>query len=245
MSILIFLIILSALVIVHEAGHLLAAKYFGIRVDEFGIGFPPKVKKLFRWRGTDFILNSLPFGGYVKIYGENFEDADKFSTDSFGSKNRAIQAAVLAAGVFFNLVFGFILLTLAFRSPVEGFENFGLFTVETVIALWQLISGAIQGQADLSSVVGPVGLVGLVGEVSAMGFRYLLLFTSIISINLAILNLLPLPALDGGRLLFTLIEAVMRKPIPPRVFNTLNTAGFALLILLMIFITARDVGNLF
>ena len=68
MSILIFLIILSALVIVHELGHLLAAKYFGIRVDEFGIGFPPRVKKLFRWKGTDFILNSLPFGGYVKIY---------------------------------------------------------------------------------------------------------------------------------------------------------------------------------
>ena len=71
MSIIIFIIILSALIIVHELGHFLVAKRFGIRVDEFGLGFPPRITKLFTWKGTPFTLNWLPFGGFVKIFGEN------------------------------------------------------------------------------------------------------------------------------------------------------------------------------
>src|SRR3990167_5300818 len=107
MSIIIFIIILSVLIIVHELGHFLVDKRFGIRVDEFGLGFPPRAKKLFTWKNTPFTLNWLPFGGFVKIFGENpsSDEAKEIDSESFASKNRGIQAAVLVAGVVGNFLF--------------------------------------------------------------------------------------------------------------------------------------------
>jgi regulator of sigma E protease len=110
-------------------------------------------------------------------------------------------------------------------------------------AIIHFVFDAVRGRADFSGVTGPVGLVGMVGDVKQLGFSYLLSFTALISINLAVINLLPFPALDGGRLLFVAIEGVTRRPIPPKIFNALNTAGFALLLLLMIIVTVRDIGH--
>ena len=369
MSFIIFIIILSLLIIVHELGHFLVAKRFGIRVDEFGLGFPPRVKELFVWRDTPFTLNWLPFGGFVKIFGENPVEANplgsstskylevELPSDSFQSKNRGIQATILVAGVVGNFIFAWLLISLGFMTGLSAPESLSLpledahiiittvlpdspafqaglesgdtvislsrggvyaeldpealsefianspepllfmlergsetlkkkvipeagiiagrpavgismdvigivqlpfhqalwyslkttteLTVQTAKALGTFISQAFVGQADFSSVTGPVGIVGLVGEARELGFVYLLTFTALISINLAIINLLPFPALDGGRLLFVGIEALTRRPIPPLVFNALNTAGFALLILLMILITIQDVRNIF
>lgn len=363
MSLIIFLIILSVLVIVHEAGHFFVAKFFGIRVDEFGLGYPPKAKKLFTWRGTDFTLNWLPFGGFVKIFGENptVEDEEESLTDvppgaKFTAKNRGIQAAVLVAGVTANFVFASLLMSLGFMiglpaplgvslpvedpktvittvlpdspaeiagirsgdiilslkegertselnpeavaqfisdskdpltleikraekiinievTPKEGIvagkkgigvamDNVGIvklpflsalyhgflttidLTIMTAEALAIFISQAFAGNADLSQVTGPVGLVGIVGDVKTLGLVYIISFTALISINLSIINLIPFPALDGGRLLFVAIESIIRRPIPPRIFNVLNTVGFGILILLMIVVTFRDVTNL-
>lgn len=358
MSIIIFIIILSALVIVHELGHFLIAKGFGIRVDEFGLGFPPRITKLFTWKGTPFTLNGLPFGGFVKIFGENPADKIEGSLlDNFQSKNRGIQASVLVAGVTGNFLFAWFLISLGFVAglpapanlslPVENTrtvittvlpatpaataglksgdvilslsrgetqslptpEAASLFIAESrepvtfivergkkisakvvipeeniitgklavgismdVIgivklpphkALWQglkttseltwltgraigaFIGQALFGRASLSGITGPVGIVGMVSDVRELGFTYLLTFTALLSVNLSIINLLPLPALDGGRLLFVGIEGVTRRSIPPRVFNMLNTVGFALLILLMLVITIQDVRNIF
>lgn len=368
MSIIIFIIILSALIIVHEFGHFLVAKRFGIRVDEFGLGFPPRAKKLFTWKDTPFTLNWLPFGGFVKIFGENPEQLAlgsrtskclevRLPSDSFQSKNRGIQASVLVAGVAGNFLFAWFLISLGFIAGLPAPANLSLpventrtvittvlplspaataglksgdvilslsrdeipselapeaaslfiaesvepitFTVErggkistkvvvpeeSIIkdrlavgismdvigivklpphkALWYglkttseltLLTGqaigtfileALSGRADLASVTGPVGIVGMVGDVRELGFAYLLTFTALLSINLTIINLLPLPALDGGRLFCILIEAVSRRSIPPRIFNMLNIVGFALLILLMFFITVQDVRNIF
>ena len=366
MSILIFSIVLSALVIVHELGHFSVAKYFGIRVDEFGLGYPPRAKKLFSWRGTDFTLNWLPFGGFVKIFGENPAESDLAvspPSDSFQHKNRGIQAAVLFAGVFFNFLFAWLLISLGFLSGIPAPESLGLplndpqtvirlvipdspadlagfmegdvvlgisrgdpnlFTESTKVrspeeaiafisasdgslnftirrgkdyydlitvkptegilpdrlavgvamenvgtvklslyeaireglkitwrlttdiaeALGTFIWQAAMGKADLKAVTGPVGLVGMVGEATGLGFGYLLTFTAIISLNLSLINLLPFPALDGGRLVFVGIESIIRRPISPRIFNMLNTVGFLLLIFLMIIITIRDVRNI-
>ncbi|MEK9171779.1 MAG: RIP metalloprotease RseP [Patescibacteria group bacterium] len=358
MSIIIFIIILSALIIVHELGHFLIAKRFGIRVDEFGLGFPPRITKLFTWKGTPFTLNWLPFGGFVKIFGEN--PADKIEdlvTDNFQSKNRGIQASVLVSGVVGNFLFAWLLISLGFivglpapanlSLPVENthtvittvlplspaataglksgdvilslsrgeihselapevaslflarsaepvtflVERGGEISTKVVVpeesiikdrlavgismdvigivklppykALWYglkttseltLLTGqaigtfileALSGRADLASVTGPVGIIGMVGDVRELGFTYLLTFTALLSINLSIINLLPLPALDGGRLLFIGIEGITRRSIPPRIFNMLNTVGFALLILLMLVITVQDVRNVF
>lgn len=360
MALLLFFIILSALVLVHEFGHFSVAKLSGIRVDEFGLGYPPRLLKLFKWKGTLFSLNWLPFGGFVKIYGENFaEDDAAHAPHSFQTKNRAIQAAVLAAGVFMNFIFAWFLLSIGFMvglpapeglalpvrdagtvitevlpdSPAEkaglksgdqiislvrGSEvlsenltpekvsdfildssepvsltvkrgsEVSLKTVKPVSGVWgetpaigvamemvgtvklsflksirqgavmsvlllaetakglgSFIWQAVSGKADLSGVSGPVGLVGMVGDVSRLGLGHLIAFTALISINLSIINLLPFPALDGGRLLFVLIEAVTRRRIPARVFGVVNAAGFAILILLMLLVTAHDVSKFF
>jgi len=367
-SIIIFIIILSALIIVHELGHFLVAKKFGIRVDEFGLGFPPRVTTLFSWKGTPFTLNWLPFGGFVKIFGENPEQStlgsptsehseDGLPSDNFQEKNRSIQAAVLVAGVIGNFLFAWFLISLGFMAglpapasislPVENArtvitfvlpaspaavaglksgdvivslsrgeiyseitpEDASLFISEskepvtftvkrgdtisqrTVVpedgivadrlavgismevigtvrllphkAIWYglkvtseltLVTGrsigtfigqAFLGRASLSGIAGPVGIVSMVGDVRELGFSYLLTFTALLSINLSIINLLPFPALDGGRLLFVGIEGISRRSIPPRTYNLLNTVGFALLIFLMLLITAQDVRSIF
>lgn len=367
MALILFFIILSALVIVHELGHFSVAKYFGIRVDEFGLGYPPRAKELFSWKNTLFTLNYLPFGGFVKIFGENYDDSDlKNSSDipsghgqSFSNQNRLIQASVLVAGVVGNFLFAWVLLSLGFmtglpapaelglpisdpqtvittvlpdspadvaglksgdtivslsrgtelldtnlspeavsafitgsslpttlsikrgsesfvesvtpekgvwnetpaigvamevigtvklpffQSITQGFTTSVELTIATAKGLGQFLYQAVTGRADFSGVAGPVGLVGMVGDASRLGLGHLLTFTALISINLCIINLMPFPALDGGRLLFVGIEAVTRKRIPARFFNIVNTAGFALLILLMILITVHDVRNIF
>jgi regulator of sigma E protease len=128
---------------------------------------------------------------------------------------------------------------------IEGIR-FTLHTiVATMVGLYGLIVGMFYGTADLASVTGPIGIAGLVGDAAKLGFSYLLTFTAIISINLGVLNFVPFPALDGGRILFVMIEAVIRRAIKPVIANTTNAIGFGLLILLMIVVTYRDIINLF
>ena len=113
------------------------------------------------------------------------------------------------------------------------------------VGLYTLISEGLQGKGSLDSVTGPVGLVGIVGDAYDFGFVYLLSFAALISINLAIINLIPFPALDGGRLFFLLIEKIKGSRISPKVANTANMVGFGLLILLMLVVTYHDVLKLF
>ena len=362
-TVLIFLAVLFVLILVHEWGHFIVAKITGMRVDEFAIGFPPR---LFSWRKgeTEYSLNALPLGGYVRIYGEDptavTTDADKGR--AFGARPKWAQALVLIAGVTMNWIFAWFLLILIMLvgvptqieesnatanavvyidsvlpgspadtvlpaqaklvrvqsgddvlSPVlpSTFSDFvtarggqaidvtyqttdgadktvsvipqtgviaaspdraalgiSMSLVETVkksfgaavidatkqtytmtkaitVGLFSLISSAIIGQADFSQVSGPIGIVGYVGDAAAVGFTSLLFFTAIISINLAVINLLPIPALDGGRLVFVAIEAITRRPIPPVWASRVNLVGFAALMLLMLLATISDISKLF
>ncbi|MFZ2522612.1 MAG: M50 family metallopeptidase [Minisyncoccia bacterium] len=364
MSIIIFIIILAILIFVHELGHFLVAKKSGIRVDEFGLGFPPKILSK-KWGETLYTLNAIPFGGFVKIFGED-QHAEEISEESksvsFVYKPKWIQASVLVAGVTFNVLFAWLLITFGFvlglPSPVdhgglgevtdlrltitevldgspaknagflsgdvvygissetkkfEGFDitvenvtetisdpntkavevkyirgnNEGVVTVlpeinaegkkmigiamenigvlklpvhlailegarvtislikNTVVGLSGFFWDALRLRSDFSQVSGPIGIAKVVGEASTLGFVYLLTLTSLISINLAVINLLPFPALDGGRLLFVFIEAVLRRPISPKFVNLANTLGFAFLIMLMIAVTTHDIWKLF
>ena len=132
------------------------------------------------------------------------------------------------------------------KLPIfQAFYQGALLTRDLVVAvtvgLATFLKNIFVGKADLAQVTGPVGIVGLVGDAVQLGFIYLLSFTAFISINLAVINLLPFPALDGGRILFVIIEAIKRSPIKPKVANTLNTIGFGLLILLMLIITFHDI----
>ena len=378
LAIIIFIIILAVLIVVHELGHFFAAKISGVRVDEFGIGYPPRAATLFRRAGTAFTLNWIPFGGFVRIFGENpleEGEVEQVATSeeialgiaprgvSFSKKNRPIQAFILVAGVTCNFLFAWLLISVGFlhglptsvdaglgevKNPrvvitnivadspsaeaglkvgdvisamktsgeksislteitpdsvsnfiaangektlsvtygrgdinetvsvtprvgvIEGKPAIGIgmdyigtlklpihkalwqglkttlyLTGATAVGLFDFVKDSVLGRADLSQVAGPVGIVGLVGDASKLGFIYVLSFTAFISINLAVINLLPFPALDGGRLLFVAIEAVIRRPINPKIANGLNVVGFGILILLMVVVTVSDVWKLF
>lgn len=132
-----------------------------------------------------------------------------------------------------------------FDAFVEGAKRTYGYTVMTATGIWDFLSTAVRGKSDFSEVTGPVGIVKAVGEAANVGFANVLLFTALISINLAVINVIPFPALDGGRLLFIVIEAIMRRPIKAKVANMMNLAGFSLLMLLMILVTYHDIVKLF
>lgn len=126
----------------------------------------------------------------------------------------------------------------------EGLKLSGDVFVGTVVGFYNLIHGALIGKADMSMITGPVGIVGVVGDAAKFGFIYLLSFTALISINLAVINLIPFPALDGGRLLFLLIEKIKGSRIKPQIANMVNMIGFGLLMVLMVVITYHDIIKL-
>ncbi|MEZ4195623.1 MAG: RIP metalloprotease RseP [Candidatus Paceibacterota bacterium] len=116
--------------------------------------------------------------------------------------------------------------------------------VGITVGLYSLLADAVTGTADFSQVAGPIGIVGLVGDAASYGITSLLTFTAIISLNLAIINMLPIPALDGGRLVFVAIEAITRKPIDPVWTGRVNLIGFVLLMTLMVIVTWNDIARL-
>lgn len=362
MSILLFFFVLFVLILVHEWGHFIVAKKTGMQVDEFGIGFPPKLFG-FKWGGTEYTINLLPIGGFVKILGENgVEEGEVFDKSrAFGSKSKLAQAAVLVAGVTMNILFAWVLLLAVFVIGVptsvtpeeataaaelkvtdilvgapaaeanippgavitklqvgdnelselspQAFSSFvtenktetldltythnnevvtiaikpetglvpddsdravlgiSLALVENVrqsipqaifsatertyellvaitVGVVGLLAQAVVFEADFTQVTGPIGIVGMVGDAASFGLTSLLLFTAVISLNLAVINMLPIPALDGGRLLFVALEAIIRRPINPIWMSRVNLVGFALLILLMIAVTYSDILKL-
>ena len=127
-----------------------------------------------------------------------------------------------------------------FASIGTGFSA----TVNMTKAVAQGLGGIFTGSTDLGSVTGPVGIVSIVGDAASFGFTHLLSLTAIISLNLAVINVLPFPALDGGRLLLVVIEVVKGSPISPRVAYGLNAAGFVLLMVLMVAVTYNDILRL-
>ncbi|OHB02223.1 MAG: RIP metalloprotease RseP [Candidatus Zambryskibacteria bacterium RIFCSPLOWO2_01_FULL_35_19] len=131
------------------------------------------------------------------------------------------------------------------RAIYEGGKTTFDIAYATIYGIGDLVGKAIKGNPDISQIAGPVGIISLVGDATKLGFVYLLTFTALISINLAIINLLPFPALDGGRIIFVIIESITKRPINPKIAGSLNTVGFALLILLMLIITYRDILRLF
>ncbi len=127
----------------------------------------------------------------------------------------------------------------------EGMRTSLHMTSAIAKGLISFIGQAFTGSADYSQVAGPVGIAGLVGEAASRGIVALLSFMALISLNLAVLNLLPFPALDGGRILFVIIEKIKGSPIRPKVAEVVNMVGFGFLILLMLVVTVSDVVKLF
>ncbi|HQU07960.1 MAG: hypothetical protein B7X04_00755 [Parcubacteria group bacterium 21-54-25] len=350
----IFVAALALLVLVHEAGHFMVAKIVGMRVDEFGIGFPPRALTIGRWGDTAYTLNWLPLGGFVRIYGEDGgveeNGAHTAPPKAFTAKSSLAQALVLVAGVTMNIVLAWVCILGALtlgtpsmlavdrvlpHSPAAqaGLEPGDVITqarggavswsgadpttfahfisndtsapiqlsivragehrvltitpsqniipsapthyaigVETVVSgaapiafskafersfsvTWQVTAAsagslvhffgkALTFSANLTNVAGPIGIAGIVGNAPASGPGYFLFILALISINLAIINLIPIPALDGGRLLFVVVEALTRRKIPPRFAQTANTIGLAFIIGLVLIVSVHDVFRL-
>ena len=364
----IFILVLSLLVFVHELGHFLTARRLGVKAEEFGFGFPPRLFGFYKdssgkWRiikgnkevnapKTIYSINALPLGGFVRIKGENGDNND---SDSFAGKKIWRRALILVAGVLMNIILAGVLLSIGFavglpasldgavitkemkitdrqarvmtvskESPAEiaglktgdsitaisnqpvfkaediqnilknqntsidityrragaeyqttaqtiynpelgrsvlgveineigtvrypwylapwyGFKSAILMLAAIFVAFYDLIVGLFAGHGAGDAVGGPVKIAQMTGEAARFGFSYLINFVALLSLNLAVINILPLPALDGGRLLFLLIEKIKGSPVKKEAEAIVHTIGFWLLILLMVLITYKDI----
>lgn len=372
MDFLIFFIILSILVLSHELGHFLAAKYTNTKVEEFGFGFPPKIFS-FKKGETIYSLNLFPIGGFVKILGENGEEKKDIENKNlnedkdrnFYFKSVYAKIFILSDGVLFNLLLAWILLSFSltagnlkqinddevldipslvviteilenspaykiglkpgdiiinlyslnkeqkeisisyknklniskiidvqnfinenkgkeisitvkrgteifssnvnlrdvpsekgslgvamarvinFKPPfylaiIYGFRDTIVLTGTIAVAIFYFFTELLKGQG-FEQVAGPVGIFNIVSEASNLGISYLARLAAVLSINLAVINFLPFPALDGGRVFMILIEKIKKSPIKQKYVNAINMLGFAALIILMFFITYSDI----
>lgn len=358
LTIFVFLLVLSILVLVHELGHYIAARQMGMSVEEFGIGFPPRLFGKKDKKGMLWSVNLIPLGGFVRIKGENGEKRGEH--DAFAQKSIVARLYVLFAGVIMNLLLAWFLFSAGFAfglpaiiegvhyksaiisdravnviqvlpgtpaekaglkesdkivkidgktyatgeeartalaphedgspvhitvlqegetievdvtpvfneeagrpvigvalvetgtvrypiyiAPLKGLETTAVMTWDVVGAFVGLIAGLFQHKNVVADLSGPVGIASLTGQVARLGFWHLVQFAALLSVNLAVLNALPFPALDGGRALFVFIEAVRRKPNSLQFEQAAHTIGFALLILLVLFVTYKDIVRLF
>ncbi len=333
---LVAVLIFIALIIIHEFGHFIAAKLLGVRVNEFAVGFGPKLfsKKMGE---TVYKANLIPLGGYCSMEGEDTESSDP---RAFCNKPAWRRFIIVVMGATFNLILGFILvaavlapekrfttttiaefsenavseqsglkvndkilsvdgrkifttydLSYAFTNVKGGtvdmtvlrdgedvklrairfdtdeengisyikvdfrvygrektFLSFISETFKTGVSycavIWRSLIDLISGKYGISAVSGPVGVTAAIGSAAKQSLRNILPIAALITINLGLFNLLPLPALDGGRLLFIFIEMISRRKVPEKYESLVHTVGFIILIGFMLLVTLKDIWSL-
>ncbi len=127
----------------------------------------------------------------------------------------------------------------------EGLKTTGWLLGQIFISLWLLVAELFRGQSVTAQFAGPIGIANITGQAARLGFSYLLQFTALLSLNLAVINILPFPALDGGRILFLIIEKFKGKPVRRETENLIHNIGFLLLMVLILFVTYKDIIRLF
>lgn len=345
MAIIPFLVLFSLLIFVHEGGHFIFSKLFGVKVKEFGFGYPPRIwgRKI---RGTIYSINLIPFGGFARIKGEEGETSDASDADSFATQPAWKRVLIIGGGVLGNFILAWILLTLLFAfgnptladkvwvekvepgspaeeagitsgdyilsfegervetadelvsllnenrgkrslleveregevrqifavprvDPPEGEGPLGFFISSAVkyekTAFWkapfaalvevtktlgqmvlfvfELVGDLFRGEEVL--IGGPVAIFAITETYASRGLRVFIQFITFLSMNLIVVNLIPIPALDGGRLLFITIEAIRGKKISPRTERVVNSLGFVFIIIVMILISIKDIQTFF
>lgn len=238
-----FMGVLSGVVVVHEAGHYLAARRCGVPVSEFCIGFPgtPVLLTFWRYQETVFTIRLLPFGGFVRFgnAGDTEVDEAVFEELSPGEKT-----AILAAGSAVNLVAGFTLMVAALMA-VRGL---GLINSSAaVLGMMRMIVSAVFSSLvhlDVSGVSGPVGTAVVARDVMMKGLWPLVGFSGLLNFSVGIMNLLPVPGFDGWHVTLAGIEAVRGKPFSGRFHAVAGAAGFVFIVALMVAVTINDVTRI-
>lgn len=324
---------IAILIVVHELGHFLAARLLKVEVEEFGLGFPPRMFTLFEAGGTRFSMNWIPLGGFVRLKGEN----DPTIEGGLAAANPWVRLSVLIAGPFMNIALGIALAIIIFYNLGEPIldrveilevaqgspaELAGLQAGDLIVQVNEARIDSMDklqmeikanegtptdivfqrgeqvntvtlvpredpppGEGAIGILMGnptqpttwvraiPTGFTATFeygrsvlslpvriaqGEVSPeegrpIGYKGMfdvyqriqnpLWFFMVISLSLGIFNLLPIPALDGGRILFTLPEILLRRRVPPQYENMIHMVGFAMLLILLIYINLQDFIN--
>jgi len=245
-SVLAFVVAFSLIVLIHELGHFWAARKSGVKVYEFSIGFPfsPRLITLFRHRETAFTVRLLPLGGFVSFSQDGGEDDIELFKVS-----RWKRAFIFSAGSLFNILFAFVILTAVFiigkNLDLPGALMLSAETVwEILSATLVFIMNSFTGHGTLEGVSGPVGIAVIAGKAASKGALILCYFTGVLSLSFGIMNLLPLPALDGGHIVMLIIESVRRKPLSPNTYQWVTVAGLALFLILTVAVTYRDIAKL-
>lgn len=346
-SLISFLLVIGPLIFIHELGHFLVAKWRGVRVERFSLGYPPRLFG-FQWGDTDYCISAVPLGGYVKMAGENPEEPSEGADDEFTSKSPFSRALIIIAGPLSNYVLAFFLYvtiltiggtmvvvdnglivgdvtpdwpaeaaglergdrmldvddlplanfealreyvepradsTINLRverggdtlvvaviprstpdgrtgivsgkigiSPTTVYEPVGLIaavsdgasiTWQNTAMVGRFFIRFITGQESPKNIGGPLFIATIAGKVANQGWRSFLGFMALLSLNLAILNILPIPVLDGGQLLFILIESIRGKPLSLKSRLRVQQVGMAFLLVLIIFVTINDLMRAF
>jgi len=254
------LFFISLILSIHELGHFLTSLLFKVKVEEFGLGYPPRILG-FKKNNIIYSLNLIPFGAITKI-----EEGDKEnpSSDSFWGKKFSEKIIILLAGSLFNTLFAlfiFVLLfSIGFPKEVLPFEIFPGETLKypfylailrsfsfMALILKESLKGIFQAflslflRGDVKNFVGPLGLVAVTNQAFRIGFKEGIYLIGLISYVLGIFNLLPIPALDGGRIFIILIEKIRKKPISQKTENLITNITFSLLLILLLIVSIKDI----
>lgn len=238
-----FMAVFTAVIIVHEFGHYLAAKRLGVKVYEFSVGFPfsPKMATLFRIGETEFTLRLLPLGGFV-----SFADNDDADPTRFLKTERWRRAVISSAGPAFNIAFAFLILTpvFLFGKDLSIYDSLVLSASSVAngfSGLFNIIASFFSGTGSISQLSGPIGIAHIAGKAAEAGLFDLLYFTGMLSLSLAIFNLLPLPALDGGHLVILLIESINRRPLTEKAYQVIGAVGISFFVILTVVVSYKDI----
>lgn len=241
-----FVLVISVLVFVHELGHFLVARWFGVRVITFSVGFGPKLLCV-RGGETEYCLSALPLGGYVKMATGQPGSA---RADEYHGRTKWERALIMAAGPAMNFLLATAALTAIALHGIDmpsttrhamvhvqpnAWQAIMLGVQATVTLAGQVlgtIQGLLSGTVSVRDLAGPIGIARIAGESARSGWMDLLALTTILSVNLGVMNLLPVPTLDGGHIALTLIEQIRGRDLTIAVRRRILKGGFALLLVL-------------
>lgn len=222
------LIGISTIILIHEAGHFLFAKFFNVSASVFSLGFGPTLYS-FSIANTVFKLALFPIGGYVDIVPEEL-----------AQQSYLPKMLILFGGILFNIIFAYaILLYYIIRRQIS--PGSALSSSE---AMRQSIATLFAQQNSNGSIIGPIGIIHLIGKSIAINPQLYWFVLAILSLNVGLLNILPLPFLDGGKMLLCTVEAILGTTISPTFIWLISSIFLMLFVLFITQITMNDIKKL-